>query len=387
MRAWFVTFLLLSLGCSVWLLNSCAGAARNRADILSSLSEDIDTAPEQAAEQAIEQAEKSNIQKKDDQQDFNYFPYDLQLDTMAYLSCASNQWFHFKAGAYFSRSGLRLSEYFLKQATKLKNENKLKELVNSSTKKAAIPQFRLGSTQLLTAVISGFKIPLPILSKEIPDLVKRPNTRRRIINDEPIEFIWTNNAMQSILPRVSNLNVGRMVLLYLNNRDNNNVIANTDQENFVRSQDIYGRVYKLSFEEEKNQRFVLEGIEEKQYPQKTTPDEEWVCPEVLKLAVRRHEDNINTAAGEPSCPPSKEGNALPVLTKIISTKNWNINLEEKCISPIKSSHICYDQLAKQTTPTKFMRVHETDDTCNNTNTNHGGWHRCPHYLSICIRKN
>ena len=90
--------LLMVLTLNIGLFNACSGAASKRAEILASLHSDLEVAPppptkEEAEEFLNDNAETETPSEPDDPEEFNYFPYDLQLDTIAYMSCEKSQFF------------------------------------------------------------------------------------------------------------------------------------------------------------------------------------------------------------------------------------------------------------------------------------------------------
>ena len=407
-------FLVLTL--SIWLFNACSGAASKRAEILRSIGTGLEVAPpiaEDEAEKIIEDsAEAETEAEPDDPAEFNFFPYDLQLDTIAYMSCENTSFFTFKAGAYFEKSGLRLSEYFLQRKSSM-SQSELKELIESSTKSQAIPYFSIAHITNLTSVpttqasIVQFPVRLP---RFITDLINTGNTRMRAISGESIEAEISYGLNALIYARELNKR-WRLVLSYKGGRENK-TLHKTDGDWGV---DIYGRVYKLSMDEIKSAhllgRHVINSVSEEKRPQ-APPQTEWACPGSLRFEIRRHSDNAYSAQkfydiqdskykkdyptlasalnaddsahrispDEPICVSSgSSSGAAYTVARTVLGSDWNINTNNKCISLKSPSNYCYEITRQNKLD---FRLAAADSNCEARGANY-----CPHFLSICVRKN
>lgn len=404
-------FLLLTL--SVFFFNTCSGAAGRKADILRSLSSNLETAPLPKAPKTPEEAEEiiNNDENATEEEaapppenpeDFTYFPYDLQLDTMALMTCESPEHFTFKAGAYFERSGLRLSEYFLRRNM---GASELKDLINSSTTSRALPLFFLRFKQNIFSggYSKGFDIQL---WRHLDALIATGTTRLREIEGEPIsaEISIANNEQASYI-RLLNTKM-RLGVFY--HGSGNKVLHQYPGEEGT---DFYGRMYKVVVKDLGDNRYHFQSISEKKLP-KAPAQKEWVCPESLRFKIRRHPEwawkaqteydkRKNEVAGykeqyptlekalnaenqnhrvqpdEAICPENNtgEGAALTVAQKVLGGA-WHVNLNQKCIRLKTNSLRCYIS--------RFYRLASSGSSCDNQP---GSYFYCPHDLSICIRKN
>ncbi len=409
------SFCFLVLTLSIWLFNACSGAASKRAEILRSIGTGLEVAPplpEEESEKIIEEsAEAEDEAEPDDPTEFNYFPYDLQLDTIAYMGCENASFFSFKAGAYFERSGLRLSEYFLRKKSSM-SQGALKELIESSTKHQAIPYLSIAHSVNLTSVprtqtsIVQFPIRLP---RYITDLINAGNTRMRNIGGDPIEAEISYGINSIVYARELNKK-WRLLLSYKGGKENK-TLHKTDGDWGV---DVYGRVYRLSMNEIKSAhllgRHVINSVSEEKRPQ-APPQPGWACPASLRFEIRRHPDNafkaqkfydiqtsnykklyptlqsaLNAEDSAHRIPPdepicvsgSSGGSAYTVAGKVLGN-DWNINTSKKCISLKSPSNYCYE-ITRINKPR--FRLAKADSNCEADGNNY-----CPQFLSICVRKN
>ena len=400
----FLFFLL-----SAFLLSACSGAAGKKAAILNALNSNLETAPlpvepknEEERNEAIkednEATEEEAEPEPEDPKAFTYFPYDLQLDTLALMTCEVNSpGFSFKAGAYFERSGLRLSEYFLRKKA-LMTDSELKALIESSTTHRAFASFFYRSkTNFLAA---GYTIPFGIsLWRHLDELIATGATRLREIEGEGLSARISRG--EESLSFAQGLNESwRLGVFY---KGNKGVIHKTGGDQGI---DFYGRIYKVGVHDRGNNRYHLNSVSENKLPEGPS-QKDWVCPESLRFEIRRHPErawsaqrfydaqnaeykkkypNLERALNaegthkiepdEALCPTSNaKGPALTVARKVLGD-SWNINISKKCINLKTNSGSCYIS--------RFHRLASSRESCQN---NQQGYAYCPHYLSICVRKN
>ena len=412
--AYFFHFsLLLLLTFSLWFFNGCSGAASRRAAILGSTVSELEEAEEvkklsdEELEEKIadETTKEKEPEEKDNPQEFNYFPYDIQLDTIAYMSCESNNYFTFKAGSYFSRSGIRLSEYFLKKTSSM-SSGKLKELIESSTKHKALARLSLAHKTQVTSTLKAKNF-LTNLHRLIDDLIAAGNTRIREIKGSPLEAQITDGAKAATYALYLKRDQVRLALTYVGGK-NNQTLHKTDGDWGV---DFYGRVYALDMNETLEGRYALQSVSEEKRPD-APAQKDWSCPSSLNLEIRRHSKNAFKAQewydaqsdtykrdyptlddafnasnpdfrpppDETTCADSGSGGAALTVARAVLGNEWNINIGQKCISPSSSSIICYAKIPNR--GNVYERVESGNSNCNNSTTSY-----CPHFLSICIREN
>ena len=401
----------------VFFFKGCSGAASRRAMYLnSSKSGDLPEAQTPVQKDTLESATES-APEPDNPEEFNYFPYDLQVDTLAYMACETNNYGTFQVGAFFSMSGLRLSEYFLKKTESL-SASALEDLIKSSTKHKASPYLAVSLKNNLLQIFQPKKAFNDTLRLKdlIPDLIRSGKTRIKEYNEDPIKveikqpsYVLNHNSRDGFQDRL-------VLALYYKGGKDNAVLHKTDG---VPGKDIYGRIYSLDFEDlnmvsndDSNDRYALSAVSEKKLP--TAPaQKEWTCPDSLVLEIRRHAKNafnpqewfiyrsqdanyrtryrsLEQAQGaedpthrpppnESVCENSDQGGVALKVVRAVLGNDWNINMGTKCISPRNSSKPCYHMSTQRNVQD---RLDTNRDSCNNNNIKY-----CPRFLSICVRKN
>ena len=400
-------YLFLFLTSSIWIFNGCSGAASKKVAILgstqSSLEEVKDLSNEELEEKILKETdEEKEPEEKEDPTEFNYFPYDLQLDTIAYMSCENNNYFTFKAGSYFSRSGMRLSEYFLKRISQ--SPSTLKTLIESSTKHRAVPRLSLAYKSQFNRTLKTSSF-LLYLHRFIDDLISAGDTRIRDANDDFIEAKIVDGQRATNYALYLQRDQIRLVLSYIGK--DNKTLHQTGGDWGV---DIYGRVYDLNMDETLESRYTIRSISEEKRPD-LPPQKNWTCPASLQLEIRRHPKNAFTSqdwydaqndvykaeypslaaalrASNPAhvppddeiiCENSNAGGVTLTVARAVLGDIWNINIGQKCISPASSSVLCYAKIPSRNDHTERV---DTGQECQNTKQSY-----CPHFVSICIREN
>ena len=413
-----IFFSVFVLALSVWFFNACSGAAGKRAAIIASMNSGLPQAEQTSSEEEVkekptdteiektleDQTKAEKKTKPDDPKEFNYFPYDLQLDTIAFMSCENNNYFTVKAGSFFSRSGVRLSEYFLKR----RSLGNLKDLIESSTKHQANARLSIAHKLDLTATLQGSTVFFPVrLNRLIDDLISVGNNRINEVSGSFIEAKIAKGDHAPLYARAFNGNY-RLLLTYVGGKQGG-TLHKTGGEWGV---DVYGRVYSIRTTEHRDARYILNSVSEEKLPEGSSQTG-WVCPESLKLEIRRHVKNTfksqewynaqtesykkkystlqaaldasdpahKAPANEASCADSSSGGAALKVAAAVLDEQWNINIGDKCISPKSSSVFCYNKITNREYP--FERVAVRDSNCSGSSRKA----YCPHFLSICIRKN
>ena len=400
----------LTLG--IWFFNACSGAAGKRAAILGSinsglpvaeLEQPVEDLTDDEVEQVLEeQTERESEPEPDDPEEFNYFPYDLQLDTIAFMSCENNNYFTVKAGSFFSRSGLRLSEYFLKR----QSSGNLKTLIESSTKYKASPHLSIAHKFDLISTITGSTVFFPVrLNRVVDELIVSSNSRVNEVGGEFIEAKIANGNASALYARAFNGDY-RLLLSYVGGQ-HSSTLHQTGGEVGV---DVYGRVYSIRMDEYRDARYTLNSVSEEKRPEASSQTD-WVCPDSLRLEIRRHSKNTfksqewydkqseaykkqyptlqdalnapekhRVPSNESSCSNSNSGGVARQVAAAVLNNEWDINIGSKCISPKSSSVFCYNKITSRGYP--FERVAIGDPDCGASRKAY-----CPHFLSICVRKN
>ncbi len=414
----------LILLCVFW-FKSCSGAAGRRAMYLNSGNSsglpEAEQKGDDSGEKEVPEVVEEKAPEPDDPEEFNYFPYDLQLDTLAFLSCETDHFFTFQGGAWFSLSGIRLSEYFLRKKESM-SAGALETLIKSSTKYGAFPYLSVSNKNQLRR---GILTPKGIFNSHlrlhdlIPELVKSGKTRIREYNGDPIKAEIKQKAYVSEYSYRDGFKKELVLALYYIGGKNNAMLHWGPRD----GQDIYGRTYSLDLEDldivsagDDDDRYALVGVSEKKLLPSAPDQKEWTCPDSLRLEIRRHERNTfkpeewynyqlrnwlnynqwyDTFAKaqnandhshrppppEPTCEDSSGGGAALSVARKVLGDDWNINIGEKCISPRNSRKACY---TISTPPINDVtdRLERDKAHCNNNKNKY-----CPQFLSVCVRKN
>ncbi len=397
---------LLSILLSLYFFNSCSGAfsRRNQGDntLLSTVGDLPEDTSDTSGPHSIE------VQNNDNPKDFNYFPYDLKLDTIAYLTCEYNErnnpLFTLKAGSYFPRSGLRLSNYFLKQAENL-SKTQLTDLIKSSTKYRATPELRIFEKNNIRQTFSPIRFNDIIrLHEHVLELVNTNKERIQKIDGEWIEARFEQHKQRVNMAldfngEGSNPQTVLSVTYFVHTKDGKPTIATqqvSDKKDFNPDDQFYGRQYELRFSVKNKlpgprfnylNRYVLESVKEVIRPiTDKSKAPVWICPNELKLEVRRNDEDKR--ANEPGCPPEsdKSGSKFKIVDKILNHKHngrWDINISQGCIAPQKNNVSCYYNISND----EESKIAYDDGDCKiNPQSPSDRKKYCPHFLSICIAK-
>ena len=402
-----LAFIIPLLG-SIFFTN-CTGVTSQRNAILSSLN---DSNLQLSTEEPNQVEEQPELDQPDE---FNYFPYDIQLDTIAYTTCGNPDEFTLKVGSYFSRSGARLSDYFLTEKETRDNAS-LKALIKSSTKHVAKPrlvfarvskvitQFHRESEQMFDIQLEDY----------IDELIATGAERLQRLDGNTIEAIIKTNPLNPAALWSRNT---KLTLSY-KDREGEPIQRAPDEA----SRNFYGRIYDVDFREKLKDRYVLNNVRESKRPVET-PQPGWNCPADLQFEIRKHHkqaynaqifydaQNANYKAqypsveaalaaaderhripdDEPICPNSNDGGQrLNIVRQILGT-DWNINISEGCVSPVHSTVRCYSQ--EHDPGSAVIPVISYRSDCTNYLSPGSSLEDkkkskiCPHLLSICVREN
>ena len=377
---------------------SCTGVIHQRNAILSSLSDANLELDSEETDQVEEQPELDNVSE------FNYFPYDIQLDTIAYTTCENPNDFTLKVGSYFSRSGVRLSDYFLTEQENLDN-TALKNLIKSSTKHEVRPRlvFAKVSKVLTQSYKDSEKFFDIYLEDNIDELIATGAERLQRLDGNLIEAIIKTNPLNPAVVWSRNTNL----TLSYNDKEGKPIQRAPEEA----ARNFYGRIYDLNFREKLKDRYTLSSITERKRPVET-PQPDWNCSTDLQFEIRKsHKQaydaeafydvqnaaykakypNVEAALAasdedqripedEPICPNSNDGGNLVNIVRQILGTDWNINISEGCVSPVYSTVRCYSP--EHDPGPSVIPVISYQSNCTNTKNN-----ICPHLLSICVRKN
>ena len=433
--------------------NACSGAGLRKQAILNSLNSSLDRAQikELSEEEAVKEVEKTIVKEKappktkPDPKEFTHFPYDLQLDTIAYMGYAAQSlqekdpyYFTFRAGAYFSRSGLRMSEYFLDKKKSGTSIEDLIKLIKSSTQYSAMPYFKLVHKSSMVSKIQNIDQQFlfrPYLL--VKDMVEAGENRIRTIEGDPIEIsLPIQFAFVNLMASDDNRKNAYRLFSYYRVGKESLVAHIPDYETPGGLDDVYGRLYKIKLKREDirgKDRYKLQSVTEQRLPKKHFKQQKpWICPNSLQFEVRRHPDRawsftrwyadqernnpewvkahsalkstrtftndgneIKLQENEQLCDEGAcSGTACAIATKVLGS-DWTINTSQKCVSLKSPSNGFYMELTPQTSGHRLANRGQKCSTEVATYFNqltakaaHTRYHKyCPFFLSICVRQN
>ncbi len=427
----FLSVLALLIG----VFNACSGAALRKQEILNSLSSSLDHA--QTKDLSAEELEKEvdkNLKteappEKADPKKFNHFPYDLKLDTIAYMghvdtnSKKNPKYFTFKAGAYFSQSGLRMSEYFLEKSGT--SAGALTSLIKSSTTYGAVPYFSIVPKNDLSASYGALTTNHFLFqpSKLTQEIVNAKESRIRTTEyGDPIEASLNLQA-----GHVGVLKNRDKLILHYKQKQGTETVHIPDWKHAGGENDIYGRLYQVKMMEPSQTtgtgefRRIIQSITEQRLPKKhfEKAKKPWLCPSSLRFEIRRNarwawnraeyyhgphqtafkrKYEIETLLPDEqrcsnSC--SESNNSCKIAKKVLGD-DWNINTNRKCISLKSPAENDRFYMFPDPHRSPDYRLADIGKPCNATSTvvvkidpprssSHGNY--CPFFLSICVRKN
>ena len=309
----------------------------------------------------------------EDEIDESQIPYDIRLDTMAYMTCNNgvtrDERFTFKAGA-FHNGGIKLKSPIFNN----KNLTDIKEYPFYR----AEPFIALTRPNTPSVIVRASEFN-PISFHSRLNLQSDANLRTLINVLKRNSDIYIKNLGGQHISTHHRMNNPRYLASHFDNADLFIGFRSVRQTpHFYTQEDekyIHGRYYQIELSETEGdaQIYTLSGIDER-YP-KTSSRKTWNCSNRLHFKIMRHEDR--RSEDEESCPDSPSNNAVYLLVKRVlkldenDRDKWNINIAQKCISPKSRNTRCYKN-----------NVENVDyDNCSARNV---GRH-CPHYLSICTR--
>ena len=227
------------------------------------------------------------------------FPYDLIPDTLTAVTCPQytnigNQNFTLAIGAYRNH-GLQLSSNFLKNNDITSNTpaQKIRQLIERSPFKKAVAAFALLDESNLYPISSQsrpvrsffprFNNPttLNLLSRRIPTFTSRSQDRRRVGNAGKFQASLpiTGSNLVYWAPSMGEGSQGNLLpaVFYTLNGGKSPIYYSTDR--------LYGRSYKLEFEDPYKANYLTDVREEKLINAKK--EGQWSCPESLRFMIHR----------------------------------------------------------------------------------------------------
>ena len=358
------------------------------------------------------------------------FAFDTELDTIAYMSCSnmgtdynSRAYFTIRAGAYFSGSGIKISDEYLQATSNFSPSRRVEGLQESGLNSAAQLQIALRSRSELSSYITGSQSGDATEGRDYSNLVApldSPAIAERLITQTQYSDAQRINYFSGI----SGLG-GRLVegdLRFLDSEttagsvrdhlrstaflsltygdglaaDDLHALKMPDESDRRRA---YGKGYQIDFRMgfgvdntnatnrpiyTKGIHRVINSIQEVDLLRRTPTEADirpWTCSNNSTFIIVRPED---VDAGKVTClrfsdPVNPTGNdkiALTALRQVLRAEDWWVDLGRRCVIPKQGNGSCYGSVANNSTP---INVKYNGGDCT------AAGQTCPHYVSICLR--
>ncbi len=331
--------------------------------------------------------------EEDDDIDEMDMPYDIRVDTASYLTCDSrnlpDNTFAFKLEALKDGvlgAGVRLRKKFVQM-----EKDEIRQYPYYRSYPALIPI----PPRWWVHPSSEIQNPIPSRSLSLPSIELEDHLDTFLENGESFTNRFGRDRFQ--LGWEANLNLkfsphsifqSRYLLLsFYHSGRGSSLLGYRDLEDQQR-ETTHGRYYRIDMEEEE-QYYILQDITER-YPlgsrNFSQKENSWNCN--IRLQVRRHDNHRylgEALSEERGCEDNDDGNEVYELVRQVLGDDWNINLEERCISLRNHRKSCYTYThtplrASMATNQGKGRVDYSGDC-----TGREIIKLCPHYLSICTR--
>ena len=356
----------------------------------------------------------------------NKFPFEAELDQLAYMSCSEQEdvvqdfqtFFSFRAGAY-TQGGVRVTEDFRKFAAGTTGESVANSLQNNTISSDTVMQFaiRAGDNYQLTYLneesgsegesgIDYANIFAPLGDENLTKyLWDRP--LGQYINVWPGAQFTSQYRFEGTLHFSDSEIIARELRSFLSN---NGILALTfsQQETIaprgpgymandpnLSVRDVYGTGLKLRFKQplsRTNQQphssmpsRVLSTVNEVMIDARRSDNvpATWACPVEYSfmIVLPEHAEDQNCPMEQDPVNPSP---ALNIIRQSLFSEDWHVNLAQRCVVP-KPDRVeagsCYGKNS-QTQETRNIN-YDLTTSCGLTDLNG----LCPHYVSICFKIN
>lgn len=346
------------------------------------------------------------------------FAYDEKIDQIAYMSCSeldvgdtNTMYFTFKAGAYYSGSGLRLNDSFIYAARNLVTSDKIAALAQSPANGNVYLSMgvrSLGNLQSLNSIIgrnehtasflgalSATPIATPLVSNitnnggknyvrtfsattpELSDIIKLAGNGTVVQNEQVAETIRTllNNQTDALTLTYNKTNADVSIALGPTQNSAASVYGKGFKMNFIKGT---GRVsaFTDNYVGTINQAPVriMTNVKEFSLLDPNLSEVNWNCNTNWRFIIVKNPaadlgtkivcDKVNQAPTN-----AAQTETLTTLRKMLPATDWDIDLTNKCLIPKKTGFKCY---TNGTAPVNY-----DGGSCNREGMT------CPHYVSIC----
>ena len=344
------------------------------------------------------------------------FAYRARLDTIAYMSCSEikanvekRAYFSFRAGAYdnqsFRPSGVSLTEEFVNKTTYNNTEQRARALQSSVVNSGTQLNLSIRSRNNLQSPWKGNKgqwalgyevdpfLP-PLDSSEVVGQLAGTGTQgsptygrwinyfrgsgsKRLMEASLRQYEFENSASdlrQTLMG--GGVTPGYLVVGYAPSYDPLEESLRVPASAPVNR--AHGLGYEVFFEPALFYR-AMSGLREVDLATGFQTNAPWDCNPAYRFQVVRPEDQ---AAGRVTCfarpdtyTNATQQDAILTLRRVLRPEDWYIDAINRCLIPKRTGDYCYGALNGAS-----IQYNNFNCTVNNLTT------KCPHYVSICVRR-
>lgn len=360
----------------------------------------------------LELAEQDSLSVKDNLP----FAFDTKIDTISYMSCSNidittfqpRAIYTFRAGAYGSNSGIRLSSSFMDATANYADSERAKALFDSPINRGASLQMAFRKKQSYQEVLinsdgivregfdfSNFLAPLDS-SGIATRLAVTPKGEyvsyfsgtaglgTRFV-EQSIRFIEAESKANQMRNHLMGIGVDRPSLLTLT------YSAGLDQPYFARSSvegspdNVFGHGYEVTFRTahgyNSGPRRALSTIDEYTLVDGRRVASTWNCgQDNYSFMVVKPGDTVAGCSAQADPNPSGltaiEKKRLELIRRVLRAEDWFVDVTgSPCVIPKHANARCYGNIDGE--PTVNYAKSCANPTGNNT---------CPHFVSVCERQ-
>lgn len=351
------------------------------------------------------------------------FPYQVQMDTLSYMSCSGvtagydpRAVYTFRLGAYSSNKGIGLSPQYQSSVSTLTPAQISQALQSSLSNQGSQLELaiRLGNdyqTQILTAnqgnsvLNNDYGLYLgPMNSQTIADRISQlpPNKMLNYVAGIPgldgrllessLRFLGSETLASSVRSNLMGNN-GAPAILALTYTQNLTDPISSRSPTSTRNDRAYGIGYQLAFRAPNGfssaANRVLNSVTEIDLTTNQASGANlsgWSCVDTLVVARNPNDctltgqDDSTGIVNAPLVAPLLNAPRLARIRNVLRAEDWYVDSAHSCVLPKNSSLNCYGNISSSDT-----RGVAYSGACSEDPSS--GLPHCPHYVSICYRNN
>lgn len=336
--------------------------------------------------------------------------YDAKLDTIAYMSCSGinegslpkRAYFSFRAGAYNrSSGGLMMTDSFREKTKNYDNTRRARAFSESDANATALLNFSIRQSGNLRApwkegeFLFGEEIDTflpPLASAEIAGPLASaapgarvnyfPGSQDQRLMEASLRLYRYENTVKDL--RNALASNAMLVAGYSASLLETDTELRGPDENAT-DKYAYGTGYKMSFRLPRNystgESRVINSISEMDLSTDKLRASTWDCDVNFQFMVVRPED---VAAGRVICSrtPDPAGtaaqiSAMTAIRRVLRVEDWFVDINDHCVVPKHTGDYCYGEMRNRTVKYSLNCTHSEID----------GGEMCPHFVSVCLKRN